>query len=89
MEARMRALEDGLAIIQSSESDEPHPLLTVPFEMEEGEVELLKPVQEEEKTTTSAPPLRGAFGTLWLDGSGGSRFFGPSGGSEVRHSIYD
>lgn len=83
MEARMRSLEDGLAIVQSSESDEPHPLLTTPFELED-EVELLKPVLEE-KATTSAPPLRDAPGTLWLDGSGGSRFFGPSGGSEVRH----
>ncbi|KAF8958939.1 hypothetical protein BDZ97DRAFT_1428180 [Flammula alnicola] len=80
MEARMRSLEDALAIIHGSESDRPHPLLSSTEEVDEEEGPQLKAVSEE--NTQSPLPLREASGTLWLDGQGGSRFFGPSGGSE-------
>lgn len=72
----MHSLEDALAIVQATGSDEPHPLL---MDDEDGEEEgnVLKPVTEH----TSS--LENALGTLHLDGRGGARFFGPSGGSEV------
>lgn len=85
MEARMRSLEDALAIAHSSETDRPHPLLGVRMEAEGDDSPKLKPVAEESSTT----PLSASqsLGTLWLDGQGGSRFFGPSGGSEVCVSL--
>ncbi|KAF9476036.1 hypothetical protein BDN70DRAFT_812955 [Pholiota conissans] len=87
LEARMRSLEDALAIVQSSESDRPHPLLSMGAQMEEDEeAPPFKAVSEEEEDVQSQIPLREEMGTLWLDGQGGSRFFGPSGGSEVRQS---
>ncbi|EDR10520.1 uncharacterized protein LACBIDRAFT_317008 [Laccaria bicolor S238N-H82] len=74
LEARMRSLEDALAIMHTSETDRPHPLL-VPTNDQDEEVEsILKPVPEEQ----TEPFL----GTLFLDPHGGSRFFGASGGSE-------
>lgn len=82
MEARMHALEDALAIAQSGESSQPHPLLTVPFEDEvEDEPSLLQPMNSEETTQAS-----NQFGMLHMDpvDYGSARFFGPSGGSEVR-----
>ncbi|KAF7440022.1 hypothetical protein PC9H_000363 [Pleurotus ostreatus] len=80
MEARMHALEDALAIAQSSESSQPHPLLTVPFEDEvEDEPSLLQPMNSEETAQAS-----NQFGMLHMDpvDYGSARFFGPSGGSE-------
>ncbi|KAL4263673.1 Zn(2)-C6 fungal-type domain-containing protein [Pleurotus pulmonarius] len=80
MEARMHALEDALAIAQSGESNQPHPLLTVPFEDEvEDEPSLLQPMNSEETTQAS-----NQFGMLHMDpvDYGSARFFGPSGGSE-------
>lgn len=84
MEARMHSLEDALAIIHGSESDRVHPLLSAnePNEDAEEDASQLSPVSEE--TAQSHVPLREALGTLWLDKEGGARFFGPSGGSEVR-----
>lgn len=85
MEARMRSLEDALAIIHGSESDRPHPLLGVNEGMDEDEeAPQFRAVSED--LPQSQVPLREASGTLWLDGQGGSRFFGPSGGSEVCQS---
>ncbi|KIM36145.1 hypothetical protein M413DRAFT_78578 [Hebeloma cylindrosporum] len=77
MESRMRSLEDVIAIIHSSESDQPHPLLESREEIEEEEVD-----SAEEEAPQSPPARRDARGTLWTDGQGGSLFFGPSGGSE-------
>ena len=91
LEARMRALEDALAIMHTSESDRPHPLL-VPTNNQDEEVELiLKPVPEERtETFENKNGLKHSLGTLFLDPQGGSRFFGASGGSEVRvHLPYD
>jgi hypothetical protein len=81
MEARMHSLEDALAIVQANSSDRPHPLLSAPDEDEDEEDEepILKPVVEHCETTV----LSEAVGTLHMGDHGASRFFGPSGGSEV------
>lgn len=91
LETRMRSLEDALAIMHTSESDRPHPLL-VPTNSQDEEVEsILKPVPEEQtETFKSQNGLKHSLGTLFLDPQGGSRFFGASGGSEVRlHLLFD
>ncbi|CAA7269897.1 unnamed protein product [Cyclocybe aegerita] len=82
LEARMRSLEDALAIIHASESDEPHPLLSVgeDFEEPEPEPDVLKPLVDEK--SQSPQPLSETLGTLCVDTHGGSRFFGPTGGAE-------
>ncbi|PPQ92520.1 hypothetical protein CVT25_010353 [Psilocybe cyanescens] len=80
MEARMRSLEDALSIAHGSESDQPHPLLSSQIEPEEDEGPKLRAVNEEPPTTPLSPSQ--SLGTLWMDSQGGSRFFGPSGGSE-------
>jgi hypothetical protein len=78
LEARMHSLEDAIAIVHNS--NDTHPLLmSVGVEEEEEEESILKPVVEEAYTST----LVDALGTLHVDGQGSSRFFGPSGGSEV------
>jgi hypothetical protein len=87
----MRSLEDALAIMHTSESDRQHPLL-VPTNNQDEEVEsILKPVPEEQtETFESQNGLKHSLGTLFLDPQGGSRFFGASGGSEVRvHLPFD
>lgn len=85
MESRMRSLEDAIAIVHASNSDRPHPLLASQgdeLEEEERQLELeLEPVVENSNRDPSG--LVEHFGTLFLDESGRSRFFGPSGGSEV------
>ncbi|KAF8653676.1 hypothetical protein AX16_003827 [Volvariella volvacea WC 439] len=81
MEARMRSLEDALAIIQGAHSDRPHPLLTEKFEDTEAEEPKLNPVPEEQGST-SVNNLADALGTLFIDEHGSARFFGRSGGSE-------
>ena len=81
METRMRSLEDVIAIIYSSESDKPHPLLECREDIEEEEVSMF--IGAEEEAPQSPVSLRETLGTLWMDGQGGSLFFGPSGGSEV------
>ena len=80
LEARMHSLEDAIAIIHDSSVT--HPLLTslgVGEDEEDGEEPILQPVDEESGPST----LLDALGTLHIDGHGGARFFGPSGGSEV------
>lgn len=78
----MRSLEDALAIVQISESDQPHPLLSSREELEADDGPTLQAVSEE-LSQSSSPVLPQAPGTLWTDERGSSRFFGPSGGAEV------
>lgn len=78
----MRSLEDALAIVQSAESDTPHPLLSVAIEELEEESTLLTPPRDG-SVRPGSPPIE-AFGALCIDSQGSSRFFGPSGASEVR-----
>ena len=77
----MRALEDALAIAQAAESSQPHPLLVV--ELEESEIDISMTVDDDE--AFSAESVTESFGTLHIDGKERTvRYFGTSGGSEVR-----
>lgn len=86
MGERIRQLEDALAILQAKYSNEPHPLLH-----DENSITAATPEQEEEMPITepsssSAAPddqVIEAFGTLSMLEHGVSRFFGPTGGTEV------
>lgn len=88
----MHSLEDALAILHATDSDKPHPLLLSrdseddddPPEDESTTLNL-KAVSEEPSQEST---LVDALGSLHIDGEGGSRFFGPSGGSEVRIIFY-
>jgi hypothetical protein len=84
----MHALEDALAILHDTDSSKPHPLLIsregeedYDFPEEESTLKF-KEVSEEPSKEESA--LVDALGSLHIDGEGASRFFGPSGGAEVR-----
>lgn len=87
LEERMHALEDALAIVQATESKNPHPLLSQPFSLDEDDDDLLEEEEEEDtKTIIGTSGLADAFGALHMENNNGAsqRFFGPSGGSEVR-----
>jgi hypothetical protein len=90
MEARMHSLEDALAILHATDSDKPHPLLlshdseSEDDQPEEESALNLKAVSEEPSSSSQESTLVDALGSLHIDGEGGSRFFGPSGGAEVR-----
>ena len=81
MNERIRQLEDALAILQARCSNETHPLLrddALPSKLE----------QDEEEEGADVEPAHHAdiidtFGTLSVSDHGVSRFFGPTGGSEV------
>lgn len=81
LEARKHSLEDALAIIQATTSDRVHPLLSTSEEGDEDDEPRLKPIAESQSEASLG--LADALGTLYMDGHGASRFFGPSGGSEV------
>lgn len=83
MEERMHALEDALAIVQSLDSSEPHDLLAHPFPLE-GDDDTPEPEDVKDFSEYDASGLTDAFGSLHMLGDhGASRFFGPTGGSEV------
>lgn len=89
MGERIRQLEDALAILQAKHSNEPHPLLrddaltTTKTEPQFNEGNALS-----RETAQKPGDVIEAFGTLSVYDRGVSRFFGPSGGAEVRgHSI--
>ncbi|GJE86308.1 Zn(II)2Cys6 transcription factor [Phanerochaete sordida] len=87
LQERMRALEDALAIAQSAESDETHPLLREQFILDD-EGDLAEEHGEDEAGPSDAAPataetLADSFGTLHIDPRGKTlRFYGPSGGAE-------
>lgn len=82
LEERMHSLEDALAIIQSTDSKQPHPLLAHPLVLDDDTSESEDTKIFDNKIDVG---LTDAFGGLHMDGDhGASRFFGPSGGSEVR-----
>ncbi|KAL0069169.1 hypothetical protein AAF712_003857 [Marasmius tenuissimus] len=93
LEARRHALEDALAIAHAAESDEPHHLL-VPQGDEDDEDEKeqgsVTPNPEPQmKTEDEVENLANTIGTLYVGSEGAVRFFGPSGGSEVRYLSLD
>lgn len=84
MSHRIRQLEDGLAILQSSVSTERHPLLhdellKIKFGAEALKSHQESPKEEEEQTKQSID----ALGTLTLTDAGEVKYFGRSAGSEV------
>lgn len=85
MSERIRQLEDALAIMQSSVSEETHSLLR-------DELLNLKMDKGEESTETEGvqeiPKGLEALGTLSISDKGNLRFFGASGGSEVCSSFF-
>ena len=86
MEARMHALEDALAILHSTQSEDTHPLLLESLEEEPFEPSPEDLAADQEASGTPAEealPTR-SVGALHMDELGSSRFYGPSGGSEVR-----
>lgn len=80
LEERMHALEDALAIVQTNESKHPHPLLAQSFLLDDDD-DLLE--EEDTKNFFTTSGLTDAFGALHVENTS-QRFFGPSGGSEVR-----
>ena len=85
LEARLHSLEDALAIMQVTYSEQPHPLLETPFSFDEDEPQQAErgPSEPHEENAAVAPePLGALHLNEGIDGA--SRFFGPSGGSEVR-----
>lgn len=84
MKERIRQLEDALAILHAKGSNEPHPLLRDDLLSANTEHD------DEDMTDTEPTPVKpppdviDAFGTLSVSEHGVSRFFGPTGGAEVR-----
>lgn len=81
----MRLLEDALATLQAQSSTDEHPLLAIKDEDVDAELGA-----EDGETPMNRPPPDPLeyFGTLSIREDGSSRFFGPSGGSEVRLLVY-
>ena len=83
MGERIRQLEDALAILQAKHTNDPHPLLrddaliTTKSEPQYDNDALAS------QTTQKQGDVIEAFGTLSVYDHGVSRFFGPSGGTEV------
>jgi hypothetical protein len=85
LNGRIRQLEDALASSQAKHSSERHPLLHRDLlasndEDRDGE----EPGGIETPSLGKSPDVIDAFGTLSISDHGISRFFGPTGGSEVR-----
>ncbi|KAH7909940.1 fungal-specific transcription factor domain-containing protein [Hygrophoropsis aurantiaca] len=83
MSERIRQLEDALGVLQSQHSTEPHPLLRddllgVNQRDDDGSGEM-----DDGAGPSNPPEVLDAFGTLSITDHGISRFFGPTGGSEV------
>ena len=99
MSDRIRQLEDGLAILQSSVTREPHPLLAGDFLNIKSGLELhsaseLGASELQRERSGGEGPTRedeeeestyiDAFGTLAVRDDGAATFYGRSAGSEVR-----
>ena len=99
MSDRIRQLEDGLAILQSSVTREPHPLLAGDFLKIKSGLELhsaseLAASELQRERSGGEGPARedeeeestyiDAFGTLAVRDDGAATFYGRSAGSEVR-----
>ncbi|KAF7986118.1 hypothetical protein HWV62_41559 [Athelia sp. TMB] len=74
MSQRIRQLEDALAILQSTVSTDPHPLLVDVLHSANS-----SPVKQPDFLAETMD----AFGTLTIGDSGESKYFGPSAGSEA------
>lgn len=83
MSERVHQLEDALAILQAKSTNEPHPLLSnghgKAAAIEDEDDDML-----ELGASGSSKDMVAAFGLLSMSDRGASRFFGPTGGTEVR-----
>jgi hypothetical protein len=86
LRGRIQQLENALSTLQAKYSSDPHPLLhedLMRADAQDGDADT---VNDEVMDNISREGL-GAFGTLSIKEHGISRFFGQTGGSEVRFSI--
>ena len=91
MSNRIRQLEDALEILQSSVSDQRHPLLSDELLKVKFGSEAIN--SRENPTGDEDPALQkssiDALGTLTLESSGKLQYLGRSAGSEVRAPFYE
>jgi hypothetical protein len=83
LSARIRQLEDALAALHAKHSTEVHPLLHEDLMQTDERDEADTPADESMGQATQTGDGIDAFGTLSISEHGISRFFGPTGGSEV------
>lgn len=83
MSERIRQLEDALGELQSQHSTEPHPLLREDLLAVNHKDDESLTSPDESGTLSHPPEVLDTFGTLSITDHGISRFFGPTGGSEV------
>lgn len=93
MSDRIRQLEDALAILQSTQTRDPHPLLQRDLLKIKSSIELHSAVEGEEggglqQEETEESQYIDAFGTLAIRDDGAATFFGRSAGSEVRIILF-
>jgi hypothetical protein len=81
---RVRQLEDALASLQAKHSNEPHPLLRDDLLSVNAAQDDEDAGKAEDSGPSHPPEIMDAFGTLSISDHGVSRFFGPTGGPEVR-----
>lgn len=87
LSGRIRQLEDALSALQSKHSSDPHPLLHEDLIANDDRDEEGPGMMEDTGTFQgNTPDVIDAFGTLSISDHGVSRFFGPTGGSEVSNS---
>lgn len=89
LSTRIRQLEDALSAVQAKHSNEAHPLLRedlLSVNADDRDDEAFGGTEDVHPSTT--PEVIDAFGTLSISDHGISRFFGPTGGSEVSHSYH-
>ena len=84
LSGRIRQLEDALAALHAKHSTEVHPLLHEDLMQTDERDEADTPADEGMGQTAQTGDVIDAFGTLSISEHGISRFFGPTGGSEVR-----
>lgn len=85
MSGRIRQLEDALGLLQSRHSTELHPLLRDDLRGTDQKDEFSQITLPGDNAAgpSNPPEILDAFGTLSITDHGISRFFGPTGGSEV------
>ncbi|EKM78436.1 hypothetical protein AGABI1DRAFT_121521 [Agaricus bisporus var. burnettii JB137-S8] len=90
MSDRIRQLEDAVAILQSTLSNEPHPLLSRELLTIKSSIELHAAVGQDtfsgQRSEDESESAIDAFGTLAIRDDGAATFYGRSAGSEVASS---
>ena len=83
-------MEDALEELQAKHTTAPHPLLRddLASPNAEGGDEDPSAAADDAVMSTQNPDVIDSLGTLSILDHGGSRFFGPTGGSEVRRFLF-